>query len=241
MTRFDILTLFPDIIDSYIKESIIKRAIENNLIEVHVHNFRAFSGNKHSTVDDYAYSGGKGMLIRIDPIVHCLRSIPNYEKATKILTSASGKLYKQDCAKNLIKNNDHFIIICGHYEGIDNRILDYVDYEYSIGDYVLTGGELPSLILLDSISRLIPGVLSEGSIDIESYENNLLEYPQYTRPQEFEGKIVPEVLISGHHQKVEKWKREESIKKTYLNRPDLLEKSNLNKEDLEYLEKIKNE
>ncbi len=239
--RFDVLTLFPDMIESTINDSILKRAIDKKIIEVNIINFRAFSDNKHLTVDDYAYSGGKGMLIRFDPIVRALKTIPGYEKALKILTTPSGVLYNQERARNISTKYDHIIIICGHYEGIDARILNYVDLELSIGDYILTGGELAASIIIDSVSRLIPGVISEGSTDIESFENNLLEYPQYTRPQSYDGYEVPEILISGHHANIKKWQHRESLKKTYLMRPDLLEKADLSAEDKLIIEEIKNE
>ena len=239
--RFDVLTLFPDMIESTINDSILKRAIDKKIIEVNIINFRAFSDNKHLTVDDYAYSGGKGMLIRFDPIVRALKTIHGYEKALKILTTPSGVLYNQERARNISTKYDHIIIICGHYEGIDARILNYVDLELSIGDYILTGGELAASIIIDSVSRLIPGVISEGSTDIESFENNLLEYPQYTRPQSYDGYEVPEILISGHHANIKKWQHRESLKKTYLMRPDLLEKADLSAEDKLIIEEIKNE
>lgn len=240
MIRFDVLTLFPEVVNPYFSSSIIKRAVDNGLIEIHVHDFREYAGNKHMTVDDYAYSGGAGMLIRVDPIVRCLKDIPGYEKAHKILTSPSGKVYKQAKAKELA-DYDHIIIICGHYEGIDARILNYVDEEISIGDYVLTGGEIPACIIVDSVSRMVKGVLSDDSTLKESFEDNLLEYPQYTRPYSFEGLDVPDVLISGHHENIRKWQHYESLKKTYLVRPDLIDYDSLSKEDKELLEKIKNE
>lgn len=240
MIKFDILTLFPEMFTGILGSSILKRAIENKLIECNLINFREFSGNKHSTVDDYSYSGGAGMLIRVAPIHRALESINDYKKAKVILTSPSGKSFNQAKAFELSKE-EHIIIICGHYEGIDARVLDYVDEEISIGDYVLTGGELPAAILVDAISRLVPGVISEESPVNESFSENLLEYPQYTRPQEYDGKKVPEILISGHHAKIKKWQRYMSLKKTYEVRPDILEKANLTKEDLEMLEEIKNE
>lgn len=240
MIKFDILTLFPEMFTGIIGSSILKRAIDNQLIECNLINFRDFSGNKHSTVDDYAYSGGAGMLIRVDPIHRALESIKNYKDAKVILTSPSGVPFTQSKAKELSKES-HLIIICGHYEGIDARILDYVDEEISIGDYVLTGGEMPAAIIMDSVSRLVPGVISDESPINESFSDNLLEYPQYTRPQEYDGKKVPDILISGHHANIKKWQRYMSLKKTYRVRPDILEKATLSKEDLKMLEEIKNE
>lgn len=238
--RFDILTLFPEIVEGFISSSILKRAIEKGLLEINIINFRAYSGNKHNTVDDYTYGGGAGMLIRVDPIANCLKDIDGYKGAYKILTSPTGSVWNQKKALELSKK-DHIIIICGHYEGIDARIENYIDEEVSIGDYVLTGGEIPAGVIVDSISRLVEGVISDDSIVNESFSMGILEYPQYTRPPEFEGFSVPEVLLSGHHANILKWQRYEALKKTYKNRPDLLEKIPLTKEDLKMLEEIKNE
>ena len=238
--RFDILTLFPEMIEGIINSSILKRAIQKGIIEINIINFRDYSTNKHSTVDDYAYGGGAGMLISVEPIHLAMKEIPGLDQAYKILTSPSGTRFSQHKAEELSKK-DHFVIICGHYEGIDARILDYIDEEISVGDYVLTGGEIPACLLVDSISRLIPGVISDDSTTGESFTMGLLEYPQYTRPQVYDGKKVPDILLSGHHANIEKWKRYESLKKTYHNRPDLLENFELTKEDIKMLEEIKNE
>lgn len=238
--KFDILTLFPEMFTGIFESSILKRAIENKIIECKTINFREFSGNKHNTVDDYSYSGGAGMLIRVDPIHRALQSIDNIDNAHIILTSPSGIPFSQKKAEEL-SQKDHIVIICGHYEGIDARVLSYVDEEISIGDYVLTGGEMPAAVIVDAVSRLIPGVISDSSIDTESFNDSILEYPQYTRPQVYDGKSVPDILISGHHAKIKKWQRFEALKKTYLIRPDLLKKANLTTEDLVMLEEIKNE
>ena len=238
--RFDILTLFPEMIEGIINSSILKRAIQKEIIQINIINFRDYSTNKHSTVDDYAYGGGAGMLISVEPIHLAMKEIPGLDKAYKILTSPSGTRFSPTKAEELSKK-DHFVIICGHYEGIDARILDYIDEEISVGDYVLTGGEIPACLLVDSISRLIPGVISEDSTSGESFTMGLLEYPQYTRPQVYDGKKVPDILLSGHHANIEKWKRYESLKKTYYNRPDLLENFEFTKEDIKMLEEIKNE
>lgn len=238
--RFDILTLFPEMIEGIISSSILKRAIEKKIVEINIINFRDFSTNKHSTVDDYAYGGGAGMLISVEPIHLAMMTIPGIEKAHKILTSPSGKVFNQGKAEILSKV-DHIVIICGHYEGIDARILEYVDEEISIGDYVLTGGEIPACLLVDAISRLVPGVISEDSIVGESFTMGLLEYPQYTRPAIYDNKKVPDILLSGHHANIKKWQRYEALKKTYLVRPELLENIELTKEDLKMLEEIKNE
>lgn len=238
--RFDILTLFPEMIEGMLNQSILKRAIEKKIIEVNIINFRDFSTNKHSTVDDYAYGGGAGMLISVEPIHLAMKTIPNIDKAYKILTSPSGNVYNQNKAEKLSKL-DHIVIVCGHYEGIDNRILDYIDEEISIGDYVLTGGEIPACAIIDSIARLVPGVISDESIVGESFTMGLLEYPQYTRPYEYDGKKVPDVLVSGHHANIKKWQRYQSLKKTYEVRPELLENIALTNEDIKMLEEIKNE
>lgn len=238
--RFDILTLFPEMIEGMLNQSILKRAIEKKIIEVNIINFRDFSTNKHSTVDDYAYGGGAGMLISVEPIHLAMKTIPNIDKAYKILTSPSGNVYNQNRAEKLSKL-DHIVIVCGHYEGIDNRILDYIDEEISIGDYVLTGGEIPVCAIIDSIARLVPGVISDESIVGESFTMGLLEYPQYTRPYEYDGKKVPDVLVSGHHANIKKWQRYQSLKKTYEVRPELLGNIALTNEDIKMLEEIKNE
>lgn len=238
--RFDILTLFPEMIEGMLNQSILKRAIEKKIIEVNIINFRDFSTNKHSTVDDYAYGGGAGMLISVEPIHLAMKTIPNIDKAYKILTSPSGNVYNQNKAEKLSKL-EHIVIVCGHYEGIDNRILDYIDEEISIGDYVLTGGEIPACAIIDSIARLVPGVISDESIVGESFTMGLLEYPQYTRPYEYDGKKVPDVLVSGHHANIKKWQRYQSLKKTYEVRPELLGNIALTNEDIKMLEEIKNE
>ncbi|MBQ8293038.1 MAG: tRNA (guanosine(37)-N1)-methyltransferase TrmD [Bacilli bacterium] len=241
MLRFDILTLFPEMIEGVVNSSILKRAREKGLLEINIIDFRLFSTNKHNTVDDYAYGGGAGMLISVEPLHKALVSIPGYEQATKILTTPSGKVFNQQMAIDLSKN-EHIIIMCGHYEGIDNRILNYVDEEISIGDYVLTGGEIPALTIMDAVARLVKGVISDDSTVQESFMSGLLEYPQYTRPQVYDGHSVPEILLSGHHANIEKWKHKEALKKTYKMRPDLLDKVALTAEDYAYLKELeKNE
>lgn len=222
--KFDVLTLFPDMFSS-LGESIIGRARENKLIEINLINIRDFSKDKHKKVDDTPYGGGAGMVIRPDVVYDAYNSIKNKD-AKVIYMSPKGKVLNQEKVKQL-SNQKHLIIICGHYEGIDQRVLDeIVDEEISIGDYVLTGGELPAMVLIDSVSRYVKGVLNEESTAEESFSNNLLEYPQYTRPEEFRGKKVPEVLISGHHENIKKWREEKAIEITKKNRPDLLEKNN---------------
>ena len=237
--RFDIITIFPEFIDSIKSHSIIKRAIEKNIIEINSINFRDYALDKHKHVDDYAYGGGAGMLISVQPVHQAMQQVPNLDSAYKLITTPSGTTFNQKVAERLSKL-DHIVIVCGHYEGIDSRINDYIDEEISLGDYILTGGELAALTVIDSVSRLIPGVITEDSIKDESFTTGLLEYPQYTRPYEYDGKKVPDVLVSGHHANIKKWQRFESLKKTYFNRPDLLENIEFSKEDLKYLEMIKN-
>ncbi len=238
MIRFDILTLFPEIIEGMVSSSILKRAIEKSLIEINIIDFREYAGNKHSTVDDYAYGGGAGMLIRVDPIYRALNTIEGLSGAHKVLTSPSGNVWSQKKAEEFSKLN-HIVIVCGHYEGIDARVLNYIDEEVSIGDYVLTGGEIPAGVIIDSVSRLISGVIADDSTVNESFSMGLLEYPQYTRPQEFDGYKVPDILLSGHHANIKKWQRYEALKKTYIMRPELLNQIELSKDDLKMLEEIK--
>lgn len=235
----DIITIFPEMFTGIINSSIIKRTIEKELITINVHDFREFTTNKHKKVDDTIYGGGAGMLIQCQPVIDTLKSINGYKDAYKIITSAQGNTYNQDKAKQLSKL-DHLIIICGHYEGIDNRVLNYVDEEISVGDYILTGGEIPALTILDSVIRLLPEAITDMSIVDESFETGLLEYPQYTKPYEYDGYTVPDVLISGNHEEIRKYRKFESLKKTYLKRPDLLEKYEFDNESIMFLENIKN-
>lgn len=222
--KITILTLFPDMFPAVLNDSIIKRAKENNLVEFEIINFRDFSGNKHNTVDDTPYGGGAGMLLQVEPIYKALKSIEGEEKALKILMSPQGQLYKQSITKKLIYH-DHIIIICGHYEGFDERVRDYVDMELSIGDYVLTGGEIAALAVIDSIVRLIPGAIgSKESYEHDSFYEDSLDYPQYTKPREFDGKKVPDVLLSGNHKEIAKWREEMKQLRTEERRPDLLKK-----------------
>ena len=220
--KFSILTLFPEMFET-IKHSIIERASKKNLISINLINIRDFSKDKHKHVDDTPYGGGAGMVIRPDVVYDAFSSIKD-KNAKVIHLSPKGEKLNQNKVKELAKEN-HLILLCGHYEGIDQRVLDeVVDEEISIGDYVLTGGELPAMVLLDSVSRYVDGVLAKDSIKEESFSNNLLEYPQYTRPEVFNGKKVPEVLTSGNHQEVDKWRTNQSIITTYKKRPDLLSK-----------------
>lgn len=238
MIRFDILTLFPNMFKGLIEDSIIKRAIENKLIEVNLIDFREFSTNKHHTVDDYSYGGGAGMLISVEPVHLAMKTIPNLEHAKKLLMSPSGKTFNQAKAIELSKE-EHIVMVCGHYEGIDARILNFIDEEVSIGDYVLMGGEVPAMTILEAVSRLVPGVISEDSPVNESFSDSLLEHPQYTRPQTYEGITVPDILLSGHHANIKNWQREKALEKTLKVRPDLLKKANLNLSDYKYLWELK--
>lgn len=222
MMKFDILTLFPEMFTA-LNESIIGRAEKDKRIEINVINIRDFSKNKHKKVDDYPYGGGAGMLIRPDVVYDAYKSINN-SQAKVIYLSPQGNRLTQTKVQDLSKEN-HLILLCGHYEGIDERVLEeIVDEEISIGDYVLTGGELPAMVLIDAISRYVTGVINIESVIEESFSNGLLEYPQYTRPEKFLNKNVPEVLLSGHHENIEKWRKEMALKNTYNKRPDLIKK-----------------
>lgn len=221
--KFSIITLFPEVFEPILNSSILKRAQKKGLLEFELVNLRDFGEGKHKVVDDRPYGGGPGMILKADILSKTLSSVKKYDKV--ILTSASGKPYKQKLVQRFSKLN-HMVIVCGHYEGVDQRFIDkYVDEEISIGDYVLTGGEVPAMVIVDSVTRLIPGVLEKPeATDDESFSEGLLEYPHYTRPQDFEGKKVPEVLLSGNHQEIAKWRSQKSLEKTKKIRPDLTQK-----------------
>ena len=235
--KFDVLTLFPEMFET-MKQSVIGRAIEKGLLEINLINIRDFSKDKHKKVDDTVYGGGAGMLMKPDVVYDAFKSVES-EKSKVIYLSPQGKKLCQSKVEELAKQ-EHLILLCGHYEGIDQRVIDkIVDEEISIGDYVLTGGELPAMVLIDSVSRYIDGVITGESISEESFSGEgLLEYPQYTRPEEFEGIKVPEVLQSGHHENINKWRRKEAIRITYQKRPDLLEKVNLTEEEKKFIEEL---
>ena len=219
--KIDILTIFPHMFDNIFKESIIKRAIENKRVEIRIVDFREYSKDPHKKVDDTPYGGGAGMVLTPDPIFSCVDSLKD-EDTKVILLTPDGEQYKQKKAYELSKEK-HLIIICGHYEGFDERIRTLADLEISIGDYVLTGGEIPAMVLVDSVVRLIPGVINEKSHLEDSFnENYLLDYPTYTKPRVYRGMEVPEVLVSGNHEKINAWRLEQSLKKTKERRPDLL-------------------
>ena len=239
--KIDILTLFPEIFQEMFKWSIIGRAVEKGYIHLNCINIRDFSNDKHRRVDDYSFGGGPGMVMKPEPIYSAIESVKN-ENSKVIYLSPKGEVYNQKLA-NFLSKEEHLILLCGHYEGIDDRIVDnYVDYEISIGDYVLTGGEIPAMVIVDSVARLIPGVLgSEESFVDESHYNGLLEYPQYTRPRTFNGYDVPSILLSGDHKKIEEWRKYQSLMTTYLRREDLLEKTNLTNEQKKLLKKVLDE
>ena len=219
--KIDILSLFPEMFEGAFSESIIKRAVQSNKVEINIINFRDFTDDPHNKVDDTPFGGGAGMVLMPQPIFDCVESIKTKDSKIILLTP-DGVQYKQKQAYDLSKEK-HLIIICGHYEGFDERIRTLADYEISIGDYVLTGGEIPAMVLVDSIVRLIPGVIREESHLEDSFNDNyLLDYPTYTKPREFRGMEVPEVLVSGNHEKIAEWRYNESMKKTKERRPDLL-------------------
>lgn len=220
--RIDILTLFPDMYQGVFNESIIRRAVDEKSVEINIINFRDYTTDPHNKVDDTPYGGGAGMVLSCQPIFDCVKSIRN-EDSLVILLTPDGKVYKQSMAYEL-SHKKHLILICGHYEGFDERIRSICDLELSIGDYVLTGGEIASMVLVDSITRLLPGVITSMSHEMDSFNNNLLDYPTYTKPRVYEGMEVPEVLLSGDHKKIAEYRYQESLKKTKERRPDLLDK-----------------
>lgn len=242
--RFHVMTLFPEMFQGYMAQSIMKRGVESQNISVETYNIRDFSENKHKKVDDYPFGGGPGMLMTPQPIYSAYRHVvesKDIQKPRVVYLTPRGKVFNQKIADELSKEDD-IIFLCGHYEGVDQRILDtIVTDEISIGDYILTGGELPALVMIDSISRLVEGVLGkeESHMD-ESFSDGLLEYDQYTRPREFMGSEVPQVLLSGNHKSIDEWRLENSMQKTLENRPDLLRGKKLSKKEIEVIRKIKN-
>ena len=218
--KIDILSLFPEMFNNVLNESIIKRAIDKNLVEINIINFRDFSKLNNNQVDDTPYGGGSGMVLMCEPIFDCIESIKTKDSYV-ILMTPDGITYNQGVAKDLVLKK-HLIIICGHYEGFDERIRTLVDKEISIGDFILTGGEIPAMAITDSIVRLIDGVITKESLDSESFNDNLLDYPVYTKPREYKGMEVPEVLLSGNHAEIAKWRCEERIRRTKEKRPDLI-------------------
>ena len=242
--RIDILTLFPDMCGSVLSESIIGRARENGFVEIECTDIRDYTADKHNRVDDAPYGGGPGMIMQAQPIYDCFEALCKKlgKRPRLIYMSPQGKVLTQQKVKELAQE-ESIAILCGHYEGVDERVIEeIVNEEISIGDYVLTGGELPALILADSIARMLPGVLSgEEAYSEESHFSSLLEYPQYTRPPEWHGRQVPQVLLSGHHGNIKKWRREQSLKRTYERRADLLERAQLDKNDKKFLSSLKSD
>ena len=240
--NFHVLTLFPDMIRDGFQTSITGRAVEKGLLSLDTVNIRDFSVNKHNRVDDYPYGGGAGMVMQAEPVYLAYQSVAEkLPKKPKVLyMSPQGKVFNQRMAEELAQEEE-IVFLCGHYEGIDERVLEeIVDEEVSIGDYVLTGGELPALVIMDAVSPLVGGVLhNEDSAEFDSFHDNLLEYPQYSRPEVWRDKAVPPILMSGHHANVEKWRREQSLIRTLERRPDLLENANLTKQDKKFLAKLK--
>ncbi|WP_303722358.1 tRNA (guanosine(37)-N1)-methyltransferase TrmD [Malonomonas rubra] len=238
---FEVLTLFPGMFDSPLRESILGRAIKQGRLQVRTHNLRDWAEGKHLTTDDTPYGGGDGMVMKPEPIARAVANLRRQTPAAKvIMMTPQGVPFNQQHAKQLAQE-DGLIFLCGRYEGFDERIRDsLVDAEYSLGDFVLTGGELPAMVMIDAISRYLPGVLgSEGSAETDSFSDGLLEYPQYTRPAVFNGLEVPQVLLSGDHGKIARWRREQQLKRTLKRRPELLEQAKLTEEDLKFLAQLK--
>lgn len=234
--RIDILTLFPEMFGGVLHTSMLGRAEAKGILEFHTHDIREYSANKHHNTDDYAFGGGAGMVMMAQPVFDCMEAVLGGGSARRILMTPRGKTLTPSLARELAKE-ERLVILAGHYEGLDERINELIDDEISIGDYVLTGGELPAMVLVDCVSRFIPGVLgcSESAED-ESFSNDgLLEYPQYTRPADFRGRLVPEVLLNGNHAEINKWRRQQSLKKTLENRPELLGRAELSKADKAFL------
>ncbi len=237
--KITVCTLFPEYFDRFVTTSIIKRAIDAGKIEFNCVDYRTFTTDKHHHVDDTPCGGGAGMVLMCQPIIDCLKAIRS-ENSLVVMLTPQGQPFHQSTAHQLAKV-DHLILLCGHYEGFDERIRSYVDKEVSLGDFVLTGGEPAAMVISDAIIRLVDGVILSDSHEDDSFENGLLEYPQYTRPVEYDGLKVPEVLLSGHHENIRKWRLKESLRKTLHQRPDLLAKRSLNREEAQLMEEIKQE
>ena len=238
--KFDILTLFPAMFDGPLTESILKRAAEKGLIEITLHNIRDFAYDRHSVTDDYPYGGGAGMVMKVEPLTACIERVKeDRPRARVILTSPRGRPFSHAVAEELARHEE-LLIICGRYEGVDERVRElFVDDEISIGDFVLTGGEMAAMVIVDAVSRFVPGVLgSDESALSDSFSDGLLEYPQYTRPAEFRGLKVPDVLLSGNHQKIATWRRSQSLTRTVQSRPDLLENADLSPQERNYIKNV---
>ncbi|MGE5573709.1 MAG: tRNA (guanosine(37)-N1)-methyltransferase TrmD [Bacteroidota bacterium] len=241
--RIDVLTIFPRMFSGPLSESIVARARERGLVEIHVHDIREFARDKHRVTDDYPFGGGAGMVMKPEPIFAAIERVMSEGpgSARVILMSPQGRVFTQETAVRLARER-RLVLICGHYEGVDERVREaLVHEEMSIGDYVLTGGELPAMVIIDALTRLVPGVLDEDSVAAESFTSGLLDYPQYTRPREFRGMTVPEVLVSGDHEKVRLWRRKQALARTLERRPDLLRSASLTPEDERLLEEIERE
>lgn len=237
MMKIDILSLFPEMFTGFLETSIIKRSREKGIVDIQIHNFRDYTLDKHHKVDDTPYGGGQGMVLSCQPIIDCLESISRQDSVV-VLMSPQGKTFQQKMAESIAQTITHLIIICGHYEGFDERIRSFCDMEISIGDYVLTGGELGSMVVSDAIIRLLDGAITQASHEDDSFSLGLLEYPQYTRPLEFRGMQVPEILLSGHHENIRRWRLKQSLLRTYKRRPDLLEKRKFSAEEKQIMNEI---
>jgi tRNA (guanine37-N1)-methyltransferase len=240
--KCDIITIFPEIFTAYLSEGMLKRALQKGLIDLKVHNLREYTKDKHKTVDDYPYGGGSGMVMKPEPFFAAVEALnPDAAKRRVITLSPAGKKFDQDTAAMLSKETRQLIFLCGRYEAVDERVrIALADDELSIGDYVLTGGELPALVIIDAVARLIPGVLGdEHSAEVESFSWGILDYPHYTRPPVFRGLEVPEVLLSGNHKDIQRWRRKEALLRTMRRRPDLLGNSSLDEEDYRLMSEIK--
>lgn len=242
--KYNIFTIFPEIFHAYLNEGILKKAIQNGLVEVKVHNLRDFTKDRHRTVDDYPYGGGAGMVMKPEPFFTAVEAVcPDRTDRRVIMLSPAGKKFDQGMAAELSMENKQLLFLCGRYEAIDERVrIALVDDEISIGDYILTGGELPALVIIDAVTRLIPGVLGDKhSVEAESFSWGILDYPHYTRPSVFMDLVVPDVLLSGNHKDIVRWRRKEALRRTLERRPELLEKSKLNDEDYKLIREIKEE
>lgn len=240
--KFHVVTIFPEMLKTYLGFGVLKRAIQNNILSVEIHNLRDYSDDKHKSVDDYPFGGGAGMVMKPDPFFKIAESLwQEKEKRKIIMLSPRGRLFNQDAALELSREEKDIIFFCGRYEAIDQRVSDHlVNEEFSIGDYILTGGELPALVIIDAVARLVPGVLGDfGSTEEESFSWGLLDYPHYTRPEHFQGMSVPGVLLSGNHSEISRWRKKQAIKATLEKRPDLLERYTLSDKDRELFDEIK--
>lgn len=238
--RIDILTLFPEMFANVLHTSMLGRACENGILDFRLHNIRDYSASKHKNTDDYPFGGGAGMVMMAQPVYDCLDAVDPSHEALRICLTPRGSTLTTQAAQSLSRT-DRLLLLCGHYEGIDERVMLAMDRELSIGDYILTGGELPAMVLIDCVSRFIPGVLgSDESAGDESFSDGLLEYPQYTRPAEYRGMAVPEVLLNGNHALIARWRREQALQKTLAVRPELIERTALDKKDKAFLKSLEN-